>query len=110
MFTKTTPSTTNPDSMRLAEMDSAIRHSDSATSDTGRSRPRHTCVESVEYEWTTPLNLPGLIVLPDDSPSRALYSGSGAGVHDDDLIESEDGDMSSAFQFPGRLKNMAPRR
>jgi len=106
----TAPNAPNPNNVPVAELDSEIRHCDGVTSAAGKSPARHPRVESAEYEWTTPLNLPGLIVLPTDSPSRAVHSGSGAGVHDDDLIESEDGDVSSAFQFPGRLKNVSPRR
>lgn len=106
----TTANATNPSNVSVAELDSEIRHCDGVVSAAGQSRARHARVESAEYEWTTPLNLPGLIALLDDSPSRAVLSGGGVGMHNDDLIESEDGDVSSAFQLPGGLKDLAPRR
>jgi len=109
MSTTKTPFAKRSDD-RVVELDSPIRASDCAVSDSVRSSSRHGLVASAEYEWTTPLNLPGLIVSADDSPSRAALSGIRAGVSDEDLIESEDGDVSSAFQFPGRLKDLAPRR
>ncbi|OQZ06020.1 MAG: hypothetical protein B6D36_07115 [Planctomycetes bacterium UTPLA1] len=64
-----------------------------------RPASQHMLIESIEYEWATPLNLPGLLVSPNDasSPTRQTRETTC------DLIASEDGDIASACQLPGRL-------
>lgn len=65
---------------------------------------RPNLVESEEYEWTSPLNLPGLIVAAPaenrwpvvrQSPARPQAPG--------EVVETEDGDAISACQLPGGL-------
>lgn len=60
-------------------------------------------VESDQYEWTTPLNLPGLVVASHDASPRTTPLVREEGQSVGDLIESEDGDIASARQLPGRL-------
>lgn len=67
-------------------------------------RSRQALVESAEYEWTTPLNLPGLIASPRDAAPRTAPPALRVREAFDDLIESEDGDMTTACQLPGRLR------
>lgn len=64
-----------------------------------RPLSRQSLIRSIDYEWSTPLNLPGLLVSPNDAslPTRQARETSC------DVIDSEDGDIASASQFPGRL-------
>lgn len=61
-------------------------------------------VENDEYEFTTPLNLPGLLVSPDAiTPPAPAASYSTFPRRLDDVLETEDGDAVSTCQLPGRL-------
>lgn len=64
---------------------------------------RRDLVPDAEYEWTTHLNLPGLIVAPNaiKPPTPAPAKPGRFAV--DALFETEDGDASVACQLPGGL-------
>lgn len=68
-----------------------------------RELPPARCglVESTEYEWTSPLNLPGLLIAPQRIEPRPTPHG--ASVAPDEVIGTEDGDATAACQLPGRL-------
>lgn len=72
-----------------------------------RSRDAHQTrphlLESEEYEWTTPLNLPGLIVAPSNIDDRLPQPAKSDRPTIGDVIESEEGDAISACQLPGGL-------
>lgn len=59
-------------------------------------------IECAEYEWSRPMSLPGLIAKPD---VKLACSATVAHSLEDELIDSEDGDVSHAFQFPGKLQD-----
>lgn len=60
-------------------------------------------VESAEYEWTTAVNLPGLIVAPTRAESEQPTSESVARRTASEIIETEDGDGIKPCQLPGGL-------
>ncbi len=60
-------------------------------------------VESEEYEWTTPLGLPGLLVAASESQFAASPAPRPQRNETEVVVETEDGDAMSAFQLPGRL-------
>lgn len=68
--------------------------------DTPRVSPN--LIESDEYEWTTAVNLPGLLV----SPTNAEHLAPAAPIPrrtTSEIIESEDGDVVGPCQLPGGL-------
>jgi hypothetical protein len=60
-------------------------------------------VESAEYEWTTAVNLPGLIVPPARVGSAPSITAPVAQRATNEIIETEDGDGVSPCQLPGGL-------
>lgn len=60
-------------------------------------------IESSEYEWTTALNLPGLIVPSTGVQPAKAREGRTIWPYLDGMIETEDGDAVSFCQLPGRL-------
>lgn len=60
-------------------------------------------VESDEYEWASPMSLPGLIALTTEHRDPRLTSISPARPESDELFETEDGDASHPVQCPGAL-------
>lgn len=70
---------------------------------------RRDLVESEEYEFTTPLNLPGLIVAAHTAtPPAPAYSPAPFNRREDDILETEDGDTVSICQLPGRIAMDGP--
>lgn len=69
--------------------------------------PRHLPVESDEYEWTSSLNLPGLIVAPAAVQPAGARPVRPTWPHLDGIIETEDGDATSFCQLPGLLESAA---
>lgn len=61
---------------------------------------RCALVENAEYEWTTHLNLPGLIVSPRAIEPPPEPAGP-VRFAVDEMYETEDGDAASACQLPG---------
>lgn len=60
-------------------------------------------VESGEYEWTTALNLPGLIVSPAAAQPARAPEYRAIWPHLDGIVETEDGDATSFCQLPGSI-------
>lgn len=60
-------------------------------------------VESNEYEWASPMSLPGLIATSTACRDPHLPSTSPARPSTDEVFETEDGDASHWFQCPGAL-------
>lgn len=99
MSTKSIPSEVLQDQIPCAESDPQSRHQDRSTPRRIPSLAHRTLVASAEYEWTTPLNSPGLIVSPCDSSSLKRQ----AREPECDPLDSEDGDVCSPCQLPGQL-------
>jgi len=104
MSTTMTPNSTMADEMRSAEDDFELRHCEGPAP----SIARCALVENAEYEWATPLSLPGLIVSPHGMASRTTLPRVRVRESDYELIESEDGDIASVSQLPGRLSDEPP--
>lgn len=68
---------------------------------------RNPLIESREYEWTTPLNLPGLIVAPSAHHPANAQQSRPTWPHLDGIIETEDGDAANFCQLPGLLESAA---
>ena len=64
---------------------------------------RDHLVESEEYEWSSPLSLPGLIVAARATPPPFSTDVRPSQRILDHVIETEDGDAVSATQLPGCL-------
>jgi hypothetical protein len=60
-------------------------------------------IESDEYEWATPLSLPGLVVAARATPAQVSLEVRHSKRTLADVIETEDGDAISATQIPGCL-------
>lgn len=77
------------------------------TTETANVRDVHrvppNLVESPEYEWTTAVNLPGLIVTPTHVESAPSITAPVARRTTNEIIETEDGDGVSPCQLPGGL-------
>ena len=69
--------------------------------------PQPVLIESDEYEWTTSLNLPGLIASPTAVQPVKARESRAIWPHLDGIIETEDGDATSFCQLPGRLGSPA---
>jgi hypothetical protein len=65
--------------------------------------PPNELIESDEFEWITPLNLPGLIVSPRNVKHVETQQASPMRRSLDDVLETEDGDATSCCQLPGAL-------
>jgi hypothetical protein len=64
---------------------------------------RPNLVENEEYEWTSALSLPGLIVskaVEEPPAATVVPTRQRGGI---ELVETEDGDATSACQLPGGL-------
>lgn len=81
----------------------------SASSERGVSQSAGR-VESPDYEWTSPVNLPGLIVPPNDRSGQKTTRRRTSAQVANELFCSEDGDSLHPCQLPGRLptQNSAP--
>ncbi len=64
---------------------------------------RRGFVESDEYEWASPMSLPGLIAFSMECRDPQLSSISSARPSTDELFDTEDGDASHWVQCPGSL-------
>jgi hypothetical protein len=63
-----------------------------------------TLIESAEYEWVSPLALPGLLVAPSRiRVEHPTITPLATRIRHDELLESEDGDVTTACQLPGRI-------
>ena len=60
-------------------------------------------IENEDFEWTTPLGLPGLLVAGRETPAPAPTRAWSWRPAMEDVFETEDGDAVFAVQLPGGL-------
>ncbi len=87
--------------------DSDLQKGAERASQSGRTREipfvRPGLLESEEYEWTTALNMPGLIIAPQTTEPPAVIPPQSERHPLGEVLETEDGDTTSVCQLPGGL-------
>lgn len=89
----------------------AARISGAAASDTGRpiGQISPALIESAEYEYTSAVNMPGLLVAADQiRPESSQPVRRAVSRPADELLATEDGDAVSICQLPGRIVSESP--
>lgn len=100
---KTIPATRIREDWNSTEVDMAIAKPPKRVMNRDALQTRPRLLESEEYEWTTPLNLPGLLVAPSNIDARMPQTARSDRPAIGEVIETEEGDASSACQLPGGL-------
>lgn len=100
---KTIPATRVREDWNSTEIDMPVSEAPKRVRNRDALQSRPHLLESEEYEWTTTLNFPGLLVAPSNIDARMPQTARSNRPTIGDVIQTEDGDASSACQLPGGL-------